>query len=239
MGDYINALTSNSYDVLIDEAEKAKESYTAGIEKFQGMIKPRRARMDQSIRLQLRMSEKLAFHARTILDEAKKCREQAEIGVAKVFAKRALEIFVTMVQMATEIALTLIPVGRVSSNMTLKFDYNSHFPLSNLASKKSGSQWNWDTAKEFAIMIADAWPGVYPHYVKFFLQDIPEMNYILDSAGKAMKVGGMAVDISSSIAKDLSKISDDFFETLQILFKFQTTYEDIFESKLSIILETK
>ena len=88
-------------------------------------------------------------------------------------------------------------------------------------------------------MIADAWPGVYPHYIKFFLQDIPEMNYILDSAGKAMKVGGMAVDISSSIAKDLSKISDDFFETLQILFKFQTTYEDIFESKLSIILETK
>ena len=65
-----------------------------------------------------------------------------------------------------------------------------------------------------------------------FLKDIPEIEYILDSAGKAMKVGGMAVDISSSIAKDLSKISDDFVETLQILFKFQTTYEDTFDSKI-------
>ena len=102
-----------------------------------------------------------------------------------------------------------------------------------MASKKDGgSIWNWDTAKEFAIMINDAWPGVYPEYVKIFYKDIPEIEYILDSAGKAMKVGGMAVDISSRISKDLSKISDDFFETLQILFKFQTTYVDTFKRKL-------
>ena len=118
MAIYSSKLVGNSFDVLIDEANRARETYGAGVEKFQNMIKPRKKRMLTTIQSQNEMSRKLGVLARAFVDEAASCYKEAEQEKSNIKWRKGIGICVTVVSTLASIALIVVPLGRVHTTFT-------------------------------------------------------------------------------------------------------------------------
>ena len=80
-------------------------------------------------------------------------------------------------------------------------------------------------------IINDALPGLVEDFLDHVLEELPGLKEMMNTADTAIKFGQEVEDLSNNIANDLSRMSDDYFESLRTIQRFRSNYSSIFTSE--------